>query len=769
MKRRSLTKRARALVPFSPVPVALVLVALTLGRPPAAAVPTEHIDSIINASDLFKLQQVESPRISPDGRWVVFTMRSIGDVPAPAQKIGYLTRLWLVPADGHEPPHPIAPDGDGTDPSWSPDGARIAFVRPVKTKPQIFILTLPPTGSPTVTPISAPVQVTFQAEGATRPRWSPDGRQILYSGRLFAAELLKAHPKATAPWPQERPGRVGMPVANPGSAAPPSTPESLDTLLKFRAELEGAADAAPGRREAWLSAHESHHDPRVTTRINFEGEGDLEPDVAFEHVFVAAMATPDQAETATDLTPDFGSYSEAAWAPDSRHVICVGPDQPDRHPDRDQTTELVLLDTGGGAPERLALEGFSLSEPHPSPDGKTVAFLAVPANDLAYGQPAIGVEPLEVRGPGRLLTEKFDRRAHDLQWSRDGHQIYFVAPAGGSLPLYRIGLQPGAKPERLINGDLDVQAYDVGAESVALALSRITDPSELFVGDAGAKQTRVLTEANSRWIEGKLISTPDHRVLDRPGGFKMDAWLMKPANFEGAKYPLITAIHGGPNAMWGPAEPTLWFEFQYLAARGYGVVYCNPRGSSGSGRAYERANYRDWGPGPASDVLAAVDMAAAEPWVDTAQEFLEGGSYGGYLTAWIVAHDHRFKAAVAERGVYDLSTFFGEGNAWRLVPREFGGYPWEPEVRAVLDANSPIYFVQAITTPLLIEQGDNDLRVGPAQSEMLYRSLKVLGRPVEYVRYPRATHELSRSGEPQQRADRLVRYDDFFERYFTKP
>ncbi|MES1195284.1 MAG: prolyl oligopeptidase family serine peptidase, partial [Opitutus sp.] len=171
------------------------------------------------------------------------------------------------------------------------------------------------------------------------------------------------------------------------------------------------------------------------------------------------------------------------------------------------------------------------------------------------------------------------------------------------------------------------------------------------------------------------------------------------------------------------------------------------------------------GIGPASDVLAAAGFTAKETYIDKDRQVLTGGSYGGYLTAWIIGHDHRFKAAVAQRGVYDLSTFFGEGNAWFLLPLYWGGYPWQKDVRPLLDRDSPLTYVDNIKTPLLIQHGDVDFRTGFVQSQVLYRSLKQLGRDVEYVRYPRATHELSRSGEPKQRLDTLVRYEEFFRRY----
>jgi len=249
-------------------------------------------------------------------------------------------------------------------------------------------------------------------------------------------------------------------------------------------------------------------------------------------------------------------------------------------------------------------------------------------------------------------------------------------------------------------------------------------------------------------------------------GITVDYWTIKPANFDPTKkYPLLVNVHGGPSAMWGPGEATTWHEMQFYAARGYAIVFSNPRGSGGYGREFMRANYRNWGPGPSGDVLSAADFAAREPYVNPERQVLTGGSYGGYLTAWIVGHDHRFKAAVAQRGVYDLATFYGEGNAWFLLPLYWGGYPWQRDVRYVLDRDSPLTYVENITTPLLIKHGDVDFRTGVVQSQMLYKSLKQLGREVEYVRYPRATHELSRSGEPKQRLDRLVRYEEFFRRY----
>jgi dipeptidyl aminopeptidase/acylaminoacyl peptidase len=222
--------------------------------------------------------------------------------------------------------------------------------------------------------------------------------------------------------------------------------------------------------------------------------------------------------------------------------------------------------------------------------------------------------------------------------------------------------------------------------------------------------------------------------------------------------------------MWGPGEATVWHELQLLCSWGYAVVYANPRGSGGYGYAFQRANFQDWGAGPAGDVLGVVDeVVRLHEWIDPERMVLAGGSYGGYLTAWIVGNDHRFKAAVAQRGVYHLPTFFGEGNAWRLVESSMGGFAWEARIKPVLDRESPFTYVSRIRTPLLITHGSDDARTGVSQSEMMYRSLKQLGRDVEYIRYPNAGHDLSRTGDPRQRLDRLNRIIEFFERFIDNP
>ncbi len=320
---------------------------------------------------------------------------------------------------------------------------------------------------------------------------------------------------------------------------------------------------------------------------------------------------------------------------------------------------------------------------------------------------------------------------------------------------------------------MGVNTFAVAPGKVVYAQISAENPNELYVApepartQPGRASARRLTEINAAWLEGKVLSLPEERWVTRPDGMRIQYWVMKPTQSEpGKQYPWVLDMHGGPSAMWGPGEFTMWHEFQIFCSFGYGVVYSNPRGSAGYGYSFQRANYKDWGDGPMGDVMAALDDAVAvNPMIDKDRLFVTGGSYAGYLTAWVVGHTNRFKAAAALRGVYDLSTFFGEGNAYRLVPDEFGGYPWEPETRRILDQQSPISYVQNISTPLLIIHGSSDNRTGVTQSQMLFRALKQLNRPVEYIRYPAVGHELTRSGPPQERMDHMLRIIEFFERY----
>jgi dipeptidyl aminopeptidase/acylaminoacyl peptidase len=715
--------------------------------------------ALIVASDLLKLQQLDAPALSPDGRWVAYVVRTIEPKPDNQEDWAYQSHLWLVATDGKSPPRQLTfGTAADSDPTWSPQGDRIAFVRSVeKEKPQLRILPLAG---------GEAVPVTKLETGASRPRWSPDGTRLLFTSSLNSSQvraaLAKAGGESKPKWKSERPGRAAHDTKNysPKKKGGDGNAKAAPNAAKvFPTHVDGSLQ----ERREWLAKNEADGEPRLLARLNFLDERDLNGELNFNHLFVQEAR---EGAEPKDLTPGYTSFNGGEWMTDGKSIVCTGPRQPEVHPDRSESSRLYRVDAvTGGAQAFAELPDYSLANPLPSPDGRHVALTATRGDAFSYSQAAVALVPAAGGSP-RLLTEKLDRNAGNLQWSPDSATITFVAPTHGAFPLYRVTITSGATARLTARTDVGVRAYDLGRDTLVQVLTTPANPSELYIGAPGASDPQPLTRHNAAWLAGKKLAAYEERSLTNATGSPVQFWTMKPTAFDAAKkYPLLLQIHGGPSAMWGPGEESMWFEFQYFAARGYALVFANPRGSGGYGYDFQRANYQNWGAGPASDILAAADFAAQQPFVDARRQVVTGGSYGGYMVAWIVGHDQRFAAAVAQRGVYDLITFFGEGNAWRLVPRAFGGYPWQPEIRRILERESPLTYVEAIKTPLLIQHGDNDRRTGFVQSEMLLRSLKVLGRDVESVRYPRASHEMSRSGEPRQRLDSLVRYEEFFRRY----
>ena len=719
----------------------LLLVALT-----APTVYAQTKTKVI-VTDLTHIKQVGGIELAPDGKRAVYTLATIEANPDQKEEYDYKTHIYLTnlkPGDSKALTHGAE---SARQPVWSPDGKNVAFVRTVKGKGQVFIMPLDG---------GEAWQLTNGQYAASGPLWSPDGKQITFTSTLTMAEMLKdsiINPaKRTPSWSLEKPGFA--------------TNDFIRTDKKIKPNPDGSL----AEIRAYLNKDVEDKKAKVINRLNFQGEATTEPEMNFTHLYsidVREGASP------KPLTRGFTSFQSPNWLPGGQGLLAVTDLDSLKHPDREQDNAIVFIPANGSGTRTMVLgeAGKSYGSPELSPDGKQLAFSVSPSEGVNF--PQIGLATLTGTTASGVQLITFDRAASNLTWttvpvvakakkSPQGYAIYFTASANGGAPLYR--LDPATRQvTQLTDFTNGITSFDVVDNQVVLAKTEVANPSELYLTNTDAKTQTKLSSHND-WVAQKTLSFPEKRTYKNSLGQTIDYWIMKPAGIEaGKKYPLLLNMHGGPTAMWGPGEVSMWHEFQYMCSQGYGVVYANPRGSGGYGLNFQRANIKDWGTGPAEDVLAAATDAAKEAWVDTSRQVITGGSYAGYLTAWIVGHDNRFKAAFAQRGVYDLTTFLGEGNAWRLIPNYFA-YPWSAEAK-VLDANSPYSFVQNIRTPLLIKHGENDLRTGPIQSEMMYKSLKILGRPVEYVRMPGATHELSRSGNVRQRIDRLLRIYEFFERY----
>jgi dipeptidyl aminopeptidase/acylaminoacyl peptidase len=692
----------------------------------------------VSVTDMLKIQSIGDVILSPDGSKAAFTVTSIENEANSKLDYKYVSQVWMVSTDSNATPRQLTAKESASQPAWSPDGKQLAFVRTVDSKPQIFLLSLDG---------GEAIQLTKFKYGASTPKWRPNGNQILFTANIPLTDLLKdsiLNAENNIPgWPLEKPGFTHNEQLKTSHAKP----DPDGTLEEVR---------------AYLDNNVTDKKARVLNKLDFQDERNINSDISFNHYFITGTKPGD---VPTAVTHGFYSFSKVDFTPDGKQLILSGDIDSLQHPNRSQENEIFIANADGSQLRKiLGEEGKQFTTPTLSPSGKWLAFQFSGVNQIKIPELAI----MPVNGTAKeMIVLPFDRSKDDLLWSADEKYLYFTSPSNGGFPLYQLNVAT-KKVEQLTDYNSGISSFDMINNKLVFVKTEVANPFELYLADANGRNAHRISSFNEPWVKAKQLSTPEKKTFVNNKGMTIEYWVMKPVNYEpGKKYPLLLEIHGGPSAMWGPGENTMWHEYQFFCSKGYGVVYCNPRGSGGYGENFLRANINDWGKGPTSDVLTALDKTIADGWADTSKLVVTGGSYAGYLVAWIIAHEHRFKAACSQRGVYDLSTFFGEGNAWRLVPYYFGGYPWEAKAKVNLQRESPITYVQNITTPYIIFHGDNDRRTGFVESEMLYRSLKVLGRPVEYVRHPNATHEITRSGDNRQRIDQMLRTWEFFERWIN--
>jgi dipeptidyl aminopeptidase/acylaminoacyl peptidase len=687
----------------------------------------------ITEGDLLKIARVTEVEVAPDGSFAVYGVQTIHTEPGakatddPAYS--YRVNLWSIDLrDGNAKPVQLT-YGERTDTGLaiSPDGRQLAFVRAdAKKHPQVWVMPLAGPGEPRM--------VTDLENGVTSPHWRNDSQALLVTSAV-PINKLPGKPEFSL----ERPGRDWWDYDR----------------TKSEAAEQGSPDGDLRQIRDWLEHNSEHNDPSDLTRIGFLGELGLNNELKMNELYRVDLRLEPKT---VKLTESFRNHDGAMYSPAGDRILFAAEPDAREHPDRAEGKSAIWQMNADGSQERLLLkrEGYSFFQPRFTPDGRQIILLGVKNDQPAYRQTMLG--RCEADGTQLIwLTNENEPGVQRVEQDSDG-RLYYTQNFHGGEPLSVLN---GIEKQTLVDAPFGVTAFGVGGGKFVYARVSAGNPNELFAGN------RQLTALNEEWLTEKDISSPEEHWITRPDGVRVQYWVMRPTNAQaGQKYPWVLDMHGGPSAMWGPGEFTMWHEFQIFCSFGYGVVYSNPRGSSGYGYEFQRANYKDWGEGPMGDVMAALDDAAAhEPMIDSTRLFLTGGSYAGYLTAWMVGHTDRFKAAAALRGVYDLATFFGEGNAYRLVPEEFGGYPWELETKKLLDKESPITYVADIKTPLLIIHGSSDNRTGIVQGQMLFRALKQLSRPVEYVRYPGAGHEITRSGAPLQRMDHMLRIIEFFERY----
>jgi dipeptidyl aminopeptidase/acylaminoacyl peptidase len=691
----------------------------------------------ITEKDLFSFNWIADPQVSPDGSRIAFVKTTVND-----RKDGYNTAIWIVSsADGET--RQLTGGTRDTSPRWSPDGKLLAFVRvPEKDgrpdSPQLFMISLDG---------GEAWQVTTLVRGAGNPQWSPDGKMIAFANGATAEELAKQ--KETLPVPAPTSG--AQPVASPTpSASPKASPE----------------------RES---------DVRVITRAVYRSDSSGYLDFKHpSHIWIVDVPRTG-ADKVTPKQLTFGRYSDGnvTWARDSLSIYFVS-DHRDEPYYELPTTDLYLVSISGGEPRKLTSFDMGAGAFAVSPDGKRVAFYSSTTKPvLSYSQPDLWVMDLSANAQPRNLTAGFDwdvgsgvggdnaaprgGGGNPPIWSADGRTIYapFAKEGRTNIGAFDAG---NGRQTNVTTGDHAVMNFRATADrsKFALLISTPTRIGDLFWLEKAGAAPKQLTHINDDLFSKLNLTEPEDVWYTSFDGKKIQTWVQKPPDFDpNKKYPLILNIHGGPHAAYGYIFD---HEFQWMAAKGYVVLYPNPRGSTTYGQDFGNIIQHKYPGDDHKDLMAGVDELIRRGYIDETKLGVTGGSGGGLLTNWAVGHTDRFKAAVSQRDISSWTDWWYTADFTLFQPSWFKAPPFEdPED---FKARSPITYVNNIKTPMMFILGETDWRT-PTYSggEQLFRALKYRRIPTVMVRFPNETHELSRSGQPWHRIERLQHIVGWFDKW----
>lgn len=659
----------------------------------------------ITAEDLYRFQLIYDCRISPDGRQVVYNLRR---VDKKSQK--EYVNLWLVPAGGGRARQFTYGDQVDRQPRWSPDGRQIAFIsnRGDEQQPQIYVIPIDGGEARPLTKLKGEIG-SFQ--------WSPDGRQLVCAFRK-----------------------------------------------KDKAALEREAD----EQKKELGVVDRH-----ITRLMYKADayGFLPQERA--HIWtINARTGRAQQLTAGDTYDEF----DPCWSPDGKSIVFVSnrTADPDRTWDED---DLYVMPAVGGDMRRLETRSGPKSQPCFSPDGRRIAFYQHAPRQALWQNSNVWVVAADGSDQAQNLTGQFDFHVgqdtiNDLDkfqmmpptWSPDSRRIYFQVSQHGDTLLQSV-VADGSDLQEVVGGPGVVGNFNLDQSGTKLAYLHGTMASlgQVWLRDLSGDGWRKLTRVNDNLLRTIDLGQVEEIWFKGPANNDLQGWIIKPPGFDHKqKYPSILEIHGGPMAQYGNF---LMHEFYYLATQGYVVYFCNPRGGSGYGEAHTRAIYNDWGNADYADVMAWVDLVQQKAYIDPERMGVTGGSYGGFMTNWIVGHTDRFKAAVTQRSVANFISMAGSSDLGHIWDALFGT---EAQLWEDVDnywRQSPLKYVGNVKTPTLVIHSEEDLRCSIEQGEQLFVALKKLGVETEMVRFPGEPHGLSRQGRTDRRITRLNHILRWFDRY----
>lgn len=622
-----------------------------------------------------------------------------------------------------------------SDPQVSPDGKKVAFVLSVINyerdayERHIWVAE---------TSTGKHEQFTFGTGSDTNPRWSPDSERLLFlsNGRqpgkktqLFVINATGGEAKLVA-------------ETELGVAAPMWAADSQRILFTSK---------------VWTEKPKT--DVKVVERIRYKLNGQGTFEGRRSHLFTVKTGSRPKQLTSGEF--DVGA---ATWSPGGKEVAFISNMDPDA--DTSEVTDIFTVPATGGEPRKLTGGGFSISGLSYSPNGGRIAFVGndkpeeLAVDDALWVMPAGGGEPK--RADPRFTRSLGYGVGSDLRvaspdsapvWGMKSEDIYFFTSDTPHSSLYRTHLADGTTD--VIVSEHNVDGFSLAANDSVLAYVAMdaTHPNELYLKDR--KGERRLTKFNDRLLKQLFLMKPISFSYRSGMGREVEAWVIKPpALKKGERYPAVLEIHGGPRALYGDG---IFHEFQVLAGEGMAVIYTNSRGSAGYEEAFTKGVMRHYGEGDYEDIMACVDEALRRfEFIDPSRLGVCGGSYGGYMTNWIVTQTTRFRAAVTFRSVCNWVSKFGTSDIGFMQPESISGAKtyWGGDTLTQM-MHSPLYYVDKVKTPTLIVHSEEDLRVPIEQGEQWFTALKLNRVETEFVRIPGENHELSRSGKPKHREERL--------------
>jgi len=679
----------------------------------------------ITEKDLFNFVWIGDPQVSPDGARVAFVRVTVND-----KKDGYNTAIWTVTTANGET-RQLTNGPRDTSPRWSPDGKYLLFVRAPEVSgrtepPQLFMLAMAG---------GEPFQFTTLPRGAGGAQWSPDGKMIVFYNSATPEEIAKAAAQKNTTQP---------------SPSPSPSPE----------------------RES---------DVKVITRAVYRADNAGLIDFKHpQHIWVvSAPRTGDEKVTPKQLTSGRFNEGGAIWARDNSRIYFVS--NQDEEPYYElPSTDLYSVAVTGGEPAKLTSFDMGSGAFSLSPDGKQLALIASVEQPVrSYSQTDLWVMDLTPGAKPRNLTANFD---FDIGggltgdsvapragggglpvWSADSRSITSLYAKEGKANLASFDVATGRLSD-VTTGNQAVVSFRAvpDASKFVLLISTPTRVGDLFWLDKPGGQPRQLTHINDELFSKLNLTEPEEIWHNSFDGKKIQAWVQKPPDFDpNKKYPLILNIHGGPHAAYGFIFD---HEFQWMAAKGYVVLYPNPRGSTSYGQEFGNIIQYNYPGDDYKDLMAGVDELIRRGYIDEKKMGVTGGSGGGLLTNWTIGQTTRFAAAVAQRDIADWADWWYTADFTLFQPRWFKASPFEdPED---YKRRSPITYVNKIQTPLMLILGEVDYRTPTGSGgEAMFRALKYRKIPTVMVRFPNESHELSRSGQPWHRVERLQHIVGWFDKW----